>query len=367
MRKNLLQVFQRHIVKPSMLLCVSIALVLALSSCSKQEEVVKEEVIRPAKILTITGGGTEQTRKYPGKVQAMDRVELSFEVAGKLVKLPVKSGQKINKGDVIARLDDRDFQSKVDAAQAQANQTKAELDRYANLLKDKVVAKSNYDVINKNYQVAVSNVDIAKKALENTILRASFSGRIGKKYVENFQVVQAKQPIVSLQKVGAIEIVVNAPEKTMAAANKEKTGKISAEFSALPGKRYPLTLKEFATEADPQTQTYRVVLSMPTPKDATILDGMTATVFHTIAAASGGSSLDIPSQAVFSDEKGQTYVWSVGDDMRVKQIPVAVGVLRGSNIEVLSGLGSGSRIVTAGVQNLTEDQKVREFSGTVGE
>ena len=90
MRNDQLKVFPRLIVKPAMLLCVSIALVLALSSCSKQKEVVKEEVIRPAKILTIKGGGTEQTRKYPGKVQAMDRVELSFEVAGKLVKLPVK-------------------------------------------------------------------------------------------------------------------------------------------------------------------------------------------------------------------------------------------------------------------------------------
>ena len=276
MRKNRLQVFLRHIVKPAMLLCISAALVLALSSCSKQEEVVKKEVVRPAKILTITGGGTEQTRKYPGKVQAMDRVELSFGVSGKLVKLPVKSGQAVNKGDVIARLDARDFQSQMDAAQAQANQTKAELDRYANLLKEKVVAKSKYDVVKRNYQVAVSNVDIAKKALENTILRASFSGRIGKRYVENFQVVQAKQSIVSLQKVGTIEIIVNAPEKAMATAKKENTGTLIAEFSALPGKRYPLTLKEFATEADPQTQTYRIVFSMPTPEDATILDGMTA-------------------------------------------------------------------------------------------
>jgi RND family efflux transporter MFP subunit len=366
MRKNPLQVFPGLIVNPAMLLCVSMALILALSSCSKQEEVVKEEVVRPAKILTITGGGTAQTRKYPGKVQAMDRVELSFEVSGKLVKLPVKSGQAVNKGDVIARLDARDFQSKMDAAQAQANQTKAELDRYANLLKDKVVAKSKYDVVNRNYQVAVSNVDIAKKALGNTILRASFSGRIGKRYVENFQVIKAKQPIVSLQKVGTIEIIVNAPEKAMATAKKENTETLVAEFSALPGKRYPLTLKEFATEADPQTQTYRIVLSMPTPEDATILDGMTATVFQTMAAA-GRGSVDIPSQAVFSDEKGQTYVWSVGDDMRVKRVPVAVGVLRGSNIEVLSGLGSGSRIVTAGVQNITEGQKVRDFSGTVGE
>ena len=106
---------------------------------------------------------------------------------------------------------------------------------------------------------------------------------------------------------------------------------------------------------------------MPTPKDVTILDGMTATVFHTPAAVSGGSRVEIPSQAVFSDEKGQTYVWLVGDDMRVKRLPVDVGLLSGGNIEVLSGLGTGSRIVTAGVQNLTEGQKVREFTGTVGE
>ena len=348
------------------LLCASM-ISLSFGGCSKKEEVVEKEVIRPAKIMTVGSIGSSQTRKYPGKVRALDRVELSFEVSGKLIKLEVKSGQKVKKGAIIARLDPQDFQSQLDAAVAQLNQTKAELDRYANLLKDKVVAKSNYDVVNKNYQLAVSNVEIAKKAVGNTTLKAPFSGSVGKRFVENFQVVQAKQPIISLQKAGAIEIVVNAPEKAMASSDKNKRGKVGAEFTALPGKRYPLTIKEFSTEADPQTQTYKVVFGMPTPKDATILDGMTATVFHTSAAASGGDSLEIPSQAVFSDEKGQTYVWSVGDDMRVKRIPVAVGVLSGGDIEVLSGLGSGSRIVTAGVQNLTDGQKVREFTGTVGE
>ena len=75
------------------LLCASM-ISLSFGGCSKKEEVVEKEVIRPAKIMTVGSIGSSQTRKYPGKVRALDRVELSFEVSGKLIKLQVKSGQR---------------------------------------------------------------------------------------------------------------------------------------------------------------------------------------------------------------------------------------------------------------------------------
>ncbi len=340
---------------------------IVLSGCSKKEEPVKKEVVRPAKIMTIKDAETSKSFKFPGKVQALDRVELSFEVSGKLIQIAIKEGQRVKKGAVIAKIDPANYQSKLAAKRAQVNQAKAEVDRYANLLKERVVAKSTFDVKQRNYEVAVSNLNIARKAFNDTILRASFSGIIGKRFVDNYQVIQAKEPIVSLQKTSAIELIVNTPENIMRKKTADSSMKISAEFVNYPGERFPLKIKEYAVEADPQTQTYRVILTMPMPKDKTILDGMTATVFLEVENPNA-ARIEVPVQSVFYNEKGQAYIWKVNADFQVTRHPVTVGdMMDGGKITIKTGLASGDRIITAGVQNLTEGTKVREFTGTMGE
>lgn len=359
---------KRSIHKVCLLFGLATLVLAPLTGCSKKEEEVQKEVIRPAKILTIEQGGSTQTSKYPGKVQALDRVEVSFEVSGKLISLPVKEGQRVKKGELIARLDASDFQSRLEAAQARVSQTKAEVERYANLLAEKVVAKSTYDVKRKNYDVAVSDMKITKKAVNDTYLRASFSGIIGKKFIDNYQVVQAKQPIVSLQKTTAIDIIVNAPEQLVGQKNKYNI-ELLAEFANYPGERFPVKVKEFSTEADAQTQTYRVVLTMPVPKGKSILDGMTATVhmLRKLKDTTTSTDVQIPVQSVFYDETKQAYVWKLGTDMTISKGAVEVGEMDEGNITVLSGLATGDKIITAGVQKLTAGAKVREFTGTMGE
>ena len=348
------------------LILLTLITALVMSGCSKEEEPVVK-VIRPAKIMTIEQSTKAEMFKFPGKVQALDRVELSFEVSGKLIELAVNEGQRVKKGDLIARIDPSDYQSKLEAQQAKVNQAKAELDRYTNLLKERVVAKSTFDVKKRNYEVALSEMQIARKAYNDTMLKASFSGIVGKKFVENYQVVTAKQSIVSLQRTTAIEIVVNAPENIMRKEHKDMEIEFSAEISNYPDERFPLTVKEYATEADPQTQTYRVTFSLPSPKGKTILDGMTATVFVS-KKYEGFHEVEIPVQAVFYDENGQAFVWEVTQSMHATRHKVEVGnISGGGKIKIKSGLNNGSRIITAGVQVLTEGEEVREFSGIVGE
>ncbi len=361
-----IHLYRRPLQKFFVLICIAAITVLPMTGCSKEEEVVTKEAIRPAKMMTIEQAETSKTLKYPGKVRALDRVEISFEVSGKLVELAINEGQQINKGDLIARIDPSDFKNRLAIAMAKVNQAKAELDRYANLLDEKVVAKSTYDVKKRNYDVVVSDMKIARKALADTFLKAPFSGRIGKRFVENYQVVQAKQSIVSLQRISDLEIIVNVPENVMVNHKNKNKVKFSAKFSNYPDEIYNLTVKEFATEADPQTQTYRVTMIMPNPEDKTILDGMTANVSMVISK-SGDNAFEVPVQAVFFDIKGQAYVWKVGDDFRVKQHKVSVGMPEQNNIVILSGLSYGDKIITLGVQNLVEGQKVREFTGTIGE
>ena len=348
------------------LLVITIVTALIITGCSKKEEPVKKEAIRPAKILTIEQSAKVMNFKFPGKVQALDRVELSFEVSGKLVQLAVKAGQRVKKGDLIARIDPANYKSKLEAQQSRVNQTKAEFDRYSNLLKEKVVAKSTYDVKKRQYEVAVADLKIARKSYNDTRLRASFTGIIGRRFVENYQVVQVKQPIVSLQRVSDIEIVVNAPENVMREKDKLKL-KITSEFANYPGDIFPLTVKEYSTEADSQTQTFRIVFTMPSPEGKTILDGMTATVF--ISADFGGDdAIAVPVQSIFYDKDGEAFVWKTSEDLHINQQKVEVGTLTNDgNIKINSGLKSGDRIVTAGVQSLSQGMQVREFTGTMGE
>ncbi len=348
------------------LLVITIVTALIITGCSKKEEPVKKEKIRPAKILTIEQSAKVINLKFPGKVQALDRVELSFEVSGKLVQMAVKAGQHVKKGDLIARIDPANYKSKLEAQQSRVNQSKAEFDRYSNLLKEKVVAKSTYDVKKRHYEVAVADLKIARKSYNDTRLRASFSGIIGRRFVENYQVVQVKQAIVSLQRVSDIEIVVNAPENVMREKDNLKI-KITAEFANYPGDIFPLTVKEYSTEADPQTQTFRIIFIMPSPEGKTILDGMTATVF--ISADFGGdNAIAIPVQSIFYDEKGNAFVWTTSEDLHINKQKVEVGTLTNDgNIKINSGLKSGDIIITAGVQSLSEGMQVREFTGTMGE
>lgn len=348
------------------LLLMLLGLVLIVLGCSREEVAPKKESVQLVKILTITDDASTTVRKFPGTVHAADRIDLSFEVSGKLIALNVKAGQVVKKGDLVARIDPRDFQASLDASQSRARDAKADLDRFANLLKEKVVAKATYDTKLSNWEVASADVRIAEKAVKDTYLYAPFEGLISQKMVENFQNVQAREPVVSLMQKDVVEIIVNAPENVMSRRQESETDKVEVEFANYPGRLFPVTVKEFATEADPQTQTYRVVLSMPYPEDATILAGMTATIYQTLEQRSGTGIL-VPIQSVFEGEKGGSAVWKVSDGMQVSSQTVQTGTMEGDSIRVTAGLQTGDRIVTSGVQNLKDGMQVRAFTGTFGE
>ena len=107
------------------------------------------------------------------------------------------------------------------------------------------------------------------KNLSYTQLRAPFSGRIGRTFVENFEDVRAKEVILSLQNLSAIEIVINVPEQVLALSREpgRQGMEAVATFSAAPDKEYPLSLKEVAAEADRRTQTFAATFTMPQPDE----------------------------------------------------------------------------------------------------
>jgi multidrug efflux system membrane fusion protein len=348
------------------------------SACGKSEEPVKTvEPIRPVKLMKVSGSLAGKTRKLPGTVRASDRADLAFQVPGTLIELPVKEGQKVKKGSLVARLDPRDYETNLRNAegvlaksQAALAYAIAEYRRYVKVketdpgaVSDSMVAlkQAAEKVERANLQSAKASVAAARDQLEYTRLKAPFDGLIAQKYVDNYQEVQAKQAVLSLQNVTDVEVLMDVPELMIAPIRKAKPH-FYAEFAADPGRRFDLEVKEFATQADPATQTYRVVLVMPAPAGIRILPGMTVNVGIEFAEdAEAGTEMIVPAIAVFADDAGRPQVWVVDPQTRqVHRRAVTTGELTGSDsIRIVSGLNADETIAVSGVSKLREGQTVR--------
>lgn len=402
-----------------------------LASCAKEPEVAQPEVVRPVKTLVLGQGTEGAARAYPGVVKANQNVDLAFQVAGPLVELSVKEGDRVESGAVIARIRKQDFETKlanakgsidrasselvamqvgarpeekrqleaqVAAAQAEFKESETQFVRYKKLFEEGVTPKSKFDEVEAGYGVAqarlrsaheeltkglvgarIEDID-SKKAeirglesavnqaeidLADTDLKAPFPGVVATKYVENFQNVQAKQPIISLQDVEDVEVVINLPEGDVVLIKKENVSRIVAKFDSLPDREFELTIKSFSIQADPTTQTYAATLVMKAPKDVNILPGMTAQVSISLLSSEGGAvagGISIPSAAVLSEGEGKTFAWKVDPaSMTVTKVPVTVGPLSGESIQITSGLSEGDTIATSGVHHLRPGMKIREM------
>jgi RND family efflux transporter MFP subunit len=369
----------------AMSVCLIGILAFFFTSCGKEEEKPVAEVVRPVKTMTVAANVTGSGFTLPGKVRASKRVNLAFkEVSGRLIELPIegKEGEPVKEGDLLARIDPKDFKTAVRNAEGQLKEAiaavdlaKDEYDRIARIRKEDPGAASEALLVRKReaWNQAKGRVtsleaalDDAKNKLNYTSLFAPFSGVIAKRYVDNFKEVKPTEPIVSLQDVSQVEVLVGLPENVMAFANKLGPSlDVHVEFPTAPGKHYELALKEAATDADPATQTYQVTLQMPQPEGLTILPGMTGSVViaqkkgeETEAGEADDQRFIIPAIAVMGDPNGKSYLWVV-DNMTVHKKEVKVGPLTGSqDIKVLEGLEGGETIVVAGVTKLQEGMQV---------
>ena len=353
----------------AVVLLALIGLVFFTGGCGKKEEPAPTEVVRPVKTMTIKAGDTSASRSYPGQVRASRRVDLAFKIAGPLVELPVEEGQDVKRGQLIARILPRDFKIRLDQAKARALEAEQQYQRYRDLYVKKQVSKADFDKYKSQRDVAVARQEDAQNALKDTNLKAPFGGIIAKRYVQNFEEVQAKQPIVFLQDIRQVEMLLNVPESEMATVRGEIKAKAYAQFPTAPGKRWGLRMKEFSTQADPKTQTYQVVLVMPQPEEINVLPGMTGTVVIELSGEAetvAGPQIVIPAIAVVASAESQPFVWGIDQErMTAKKLPVKVGQITGSeNVVVQEGLSGGEVIAVAGVTKLSEGMKVRIWEDT---
>lgn len=410
---------------------MSLSLLALQPGCSPSAP-KSEPPVRPVKTLVVAAGDDARVRVFPGKVEASKQVELTFQVPGLLVSLPVREGQNVVQNDVVAQLRQEDFQARLAALQGQLDRARADLQaslagvrpeerqrleaqvrsaeaslvnaraefgRATQLLRSRTISRVEFDRAETTYRVAQENFEAARQTLDqsavgreedvqareaevrglegrvveanlqlsDSTLRAPYDGVIAQRFVEQGQNVRAKQPVVKFQDIAEIDIAVDIPESVMADIRLADIVQLVAEFSAAPGLRFPVHIKEVAQRADPVTQTFSVRVAMKVPEGVNLLPGMTATVAMTYRRAEilGGRIL-VPATAILKESAGEQVVWVVGPDQQVSRRPVKAGEAAGGRIEIVEGLQPGDRIAVAGATFLREGMKVRDLGDALG-
>ncbi len=358
--------FPKPFTNKSFVSCVFLLLAfcLLLGGCKDAKEVEMPDPVKPVKLFKVQAEQEKLKMSLPGRVRAAQRSELSFKVSGPLEKLPVVEGQQVEKGDLVAQILPRDFQTAINEAKARELEAEQQYNRYKQLYSKRQVSKADFDRYRALRDVARAQLEDARNALKDTTLVAPFDGVIAKRYVENFQKVTEKEPIVYLQLIDKLEILIDVPELMMAQFKQGGDLEVTAEFDSVPGNLYPLTVKEFSTDADPATQTYQVVLVMDQPEEANILPGMTAKVtVMSKEGTPGDNTILVPAIAVLNDADGKNYLWVFNRDSKtVTKTDIELGNLSGSkNVLVVGGLQGGEEVIISGVTKLQDGMEVRPW------
>ncbi len=357
----------RSPMKRCLLLPAAAALSLALAACDRPAP-IRDETPRPVRIVTIAEQRTSVLLTLPAEVRPRVETRYGFRLAGKLAQRAVEVGDRVQAGQLLARLDPQDREparnvarSQLDAARTEARLAGIELERVRELHAQRYVSRAQLDRQQAAADAAQARVRAARAAqaqadneLAFQTLRADVAGVVTAVEAEAGQVVEAGQPVVRVARAGEFELLAHVPERELQVARQASAWSVS--FPALGEQRHAATMRELSPLADPASRTYAMRLALRDPQLASGLAlGMSAVVQ---AEHETQPAFEVPLSALYSRDGG-AHVWRVGDDDRVELVAVRTDGLLDDAVRVVEGLARGDRIVTAGTGLLVAGQRVR--------
>lgn len=334
-----------------------------LLGCTSEQKEPTVASIRPVKLFEVSTFNDALIQKFPGKTAATKEVDLAFRIQGHLVGFDLVEGVKVKKGQILAQLDDRDAQNNMLNREADFDLATLDFERKKDLLNQKLISQADYDLAIAKLKSARAAYSSSIDQLGYTLLRAPYDGTIAKIDINSFQMVQANQVILTLQKDSYVDVVIQVPETlTNKVTQQSLNQSVSAKFLSQPSISYPLQLKEFATQVTPGTQSYEVVFTMPQPKTQRILSGMSAEVVISLAVSEElNQSTVVPVTSLSKrDSDGQSIVWVYDEEKNtVHAKPVSIGNVATEGVTITKGLSKGDKVISAGIQYLIDGMVVK--------
>ncbi len=338
---------------------ISACVLLSLTACT--DKAVEREMIRPVKTAMVIAPDNLMSASFPGRAEPVREVNLAFEVTGTLDKFPVKVGDQLKKGDLLAHLNQKNFAARLRATEARYRKAVNDEQRLRKLLKSGSASQTLYDDAQTNLDVLESQLALDKKALADTTLRAPFDGQVVAVYLDNYTFVPASTQVARLIDISQIEMWVDLPEQFAVMSEQSTDYAVKVIFDAYPEKMVDATIKEWGLEASRESRTFPVGLVMDQPEEFTILPGMSGVAFAETRLEDFGlaEAVEVPAGAIFTPLNQQSSsVWVVENNKTLLR-PVVVHSINRDTVVVSSGLKHGEQVVVAGVHSIENGQTVR--------
>jgi RND family efflux transporter MFP subunit len=318
----------------------------------------------------VTRGDLAAHLTVVGNLIGEQTVDVAPKIGGRLAAVSVQLGDRVRRGQAIAKIEDREIVEQVRQAEASLEVSKATIrqreadlkvaevnfDRSKNLYGRQLLSKQSLDDAESRYLAALAQLDLAKAQqsqtearleelrinLQNTSVVAPVDGFVGKRNVDPGAMVSSNTAIVSVVDIARLRLVANVIEKDLRMVNTGDPAEV--EVDAYPGDKFRGRLARVAPVLDPATRTAAMEIEVGNP-DYRLKPGMYARVTLTVEDRKG--TLVAPKNAIV-DLQNQRGVWVPNEDNRARFLAVELGIEDADRIEIKSGLKEGDRIVTSG-------------------
>lgn len=343
-------------IKKKMISGVALSILAIVSACKNEtRQVPMEHSVILTKPTTVR---PTVLRSYCGVVRESQVINLGFKVPGQISRIEVKEGDRVHRGQLLAKLDDKDYRLGVKAVQIQYEQLKDEVARSKMLLEQKSLSANDFEKAEAGLRQLHTQLQINQNKLDYTSLYAPADGYIQAVNFSSSEMVDAGTAVMTLMDVSQLEVTVDIPLEIYQESASIANYSCIVVNSGL-SKKYPMRLLSLLPKAD-GNQTYQLRLVFMNKPDRNITSGMNVEVQIESAMDSVDSDcMMVPQSAVFRDGQ-QTCVWVFRSDSTVCRRPVVLnGSVRDGMIMVTGGLKDNERIVRAGVNVLQAGEKVR--------
>jgi RND family efflux transporter MFP subunit len=280
-------------------------------------------------------------RILDGQLEAVHQATVSSQTRGRVIKINFDVGDYVSKGDPLIQFRAKDQQAQFDAAKAGYAEAQAEYERIKEVYGRKLVAKAALDKAEARFKAARAALDQAKEALENTLVRAPYSGIVVKRHIEQGELANVGQKLMTGLSLESLRTVVEVPQSIIQQVREHKAARV-----ILPqGDSLQATRLTISPKASEMTHTFTVRVDLP-EGDHHVYPGM----FTKVAFVVGQEErLLIPAQAVaHRGEVNAVYVKTTKGGLALQQ--VMLGRKVGDDIIVLSGLSENDQVALDPVQ-----------------
>lgn len=357
------------------ILAVAIVLGAATAACDDDDGKIRVPPPPAVKTMAVSGDGGIVRRSFAGALAAAETIRLSFAVSGKLIDVPLREGEPVRAGQVVARLDPVDVEREIAAAEARLKAAQGQLDqadqefrRQQSLYERGFAPKAAFDrasaemtTARSQFNVAQAELKGARLRLSRTVLAAPIDGIVARQLAKQSEEVAVGTPVYEISTVRDLQAEVLVPEEFIGRIDFQT--RVVARLAAFPDRSFVGRIGEIAAEAE-SGNAFRLKARLDDlPEGARA--GMSASVTFEFADAAG--SMEVPLSALrFDSTRSEPTAGSSAtvfvvdpDGLTASRRALKISGVVGNNVLVAEGLAAGELVVTAGVAFLQDGQRVR--------